>query len=413
MNIAFFTNNYKPFVGGVPVAVENLRQALRRRGHRVYVFAPDYGENGSGPEEEDVIRTWSFKHFNDTAFALPVPTLEPFLQFGELGVNVVHVHHPFLLGETGLLAARQAGAPVVFTYHTQYEKYVHYLPIAEDQAEESAIHLSTGFANCCDAVIAPSSDIRKMLIERGVNVPIRVIPSGADPGRFRQGNPHWLREKCGIAPEAPVMLVVSRLAKEKNIEFLIGAFARLSQLRPDAHLVIAGSGDHETALRGDACAAGVADRIHFTGNLTGMDLVCAFKGASLFVFSSTTETQGMVVLEAMAAGLPVVAVDGPGVRDVVVEGQNGRLVREGGMDAFVQRCAEVLDAPALRETFAANALKTASGLSLSRTAARVIDLYRYVLRHPHPERDERFLLLRELFRFELKRFTEGLEAIIT
>src|SRR5438067_1621094 len=187
MKLAFFTNNYKPFIGGVPIAIENLARRLRHHGHRVFIFAPDYGENTD--DETDIIRTPALKNFNDTSFALPIPfTVEPYVRVADLSPDVVHVHHPFLLGETGMHAARTHGLPVVFTYHTQYEKYAHYLPFGEQMVGDVAINLSTRFANCCDAIIAPSTDIKSTLIERGVTTEIRVIPTGVDLQQFRRGD---------------------------------------------------------------------------------------------------------------------------------------------------------------------------------------------------------------------------------
>lgn len=411
MNIAFFTNNYKPFVGGVPVAIDNLSRRLRQRGHRVCIFAPEY--DGGGAEESDVIRCWSIKHFNATSFSLPLPiTLEPYARFSELRIDVVHVHHPFLLGETGLHAARANDLPVVFTYHTQYEKYAHYLPFGERMVEEVAINLSTRFANCCDTIIAPSSDIRQTLLQRGVSVPIRVIPTGVDLQRFRRGSSRWLRAQFQIPQEDKVLLFVSRLAREKNVGFLIEVFARLAARKSGLWLVLVGSGDDAQALREQAQACGVGERVIFAGTYEGDKLVAAYHGADLFVFASTTETQGMVVLEAMAGGLPVVAVDAPGVRDVVVDAENGFLVAPGQAEEFVGRCQQLLDDANMRGSFIARARERARRFSLVRTTQKVEEVYRYVLRHPHPERNERFLLLREIFRYQFDRLAQGIEALL-
>lgn len=411
MNIAFFTNNYKPFVGGVPIAIDNLAWRLRQRGHRVYIFAPEYDEGT--PEEPDVIRCWSIKHFNDTSFSLPLPiTFDCVARFAELNIDIVHVHHPFLLGETGLHAARVNDLPVVFTYHTQYEKYAHYLPFGEKMVEEVAVNLSTRFANCCDLIVAPSSDIKRTLVDRGVSVPIRVIPTGVDLNRFRRGSSRWLRAQFGIPAEAKVLLFVSRLAREKNVGFLLEAFARLAEKRPDDWFVLVGSGSDEQSLREQAGALPCARRIIFAGTYEGERLVSAYRGADLFVFASTSETQGMVVLEAMAGGLPVVAVDAPGVRDVVVDGENGYLVSEGNLQGFCERCERLLEDADERGRFAGSARQRARQLSLARTTQKIEESYRYVLRHPHPERSERFLLLREVFRYQFERLTQGIETLL-
>jgi glycosyltransferase involved in cell wall biosynthesis len=409
MNIAFFTNNYKPFVGGVPIAIENLAGQLRHHGHHVHIFAPEYGK---GDEEDvDVFRTWSIKNFNDSSFVLPIPlALSTYLTFNDVQADVVHVHHPFLLGISGLRAARAEKLPVVFTYHTQYEQYAHYLPWDSTMVKEMAVGIATRFANSCDAVIAPSTDIEKQLIERGVDIPIHVIPTGVDITRFARGNNAFLRERFGIPPESMVMLFVSRLAKEKNVAFLLDAFDRLAREDSETHFVLVGTGEEEAALKEQAAASAAADRVHFAGTLSGQELTDAYKSADLFVFASITETQGMVVLEAMAGGCPVVAVDAPGVRDVVQDGTNGYLVAEGDVDAFVASCYDILRDDGIRVQFRTEALKRAQQLSLESTTRKVEALYEEVIQNPHPDRNERFLLVKELIRYYANRISEALPA---
>lgn len=410
MNLAFFTNNYKPFVGGVPIAIDSLARTLKTRGHEVHIFAPDYGND---IDETGVFRTLSIRNFNDSQFALPVPlALDTYLAFNDTNAELVHVHHPFLLGMTGLNAARSEKLPVVFTYHTQYERYAHYLPWDPAMVTEMAVNIATRFANSCDAVIAPSTDMEKTLRQRGVDVTIRVIPTGVDLNRFRGGNAQWLRQKYGIPEGERVLLFVSRLAKEKNVAFLIDAFNQLQNEMGNTHFVIVGDGDERLALQHQAGNLGLQKRVHFAGTLSGDDLVSAYKGADLFVFASTSETQGMVVLEAMACGLPVVAIDAPGVRDVVVDGTNGFMVGENETGAFVSACREVLNGTSRYVAFRNSAFGKAKELSLEHTTTQVEDLYRYVSGHQHPERTERFILVKEFVRYQIQKFTESVATAL-
>ena len=411
MKIAFFTNNYKPFVGGVPIAVENLAVRLRKAGHRVFIFAPEYEEQVE--DEPDVFRITALTHFNETGFSLPLPImLEAQSTFADAEPDLVHVHHPFLLGSTGLSLARSMNLPVVFTYHTQYERYAHYLPFGEEMVGEVAQQVAWRFANCCDAVIAPSSDIRDTLVGRGVTVPIRVIPTGVDLMRFRRADKGWLRGRFGLGRDERVLLFVSRLAREKNVDFLIRAFARLAPSAPDSRLVLVGGGDAEEELRRLAAETGLGGRILFAGTLSGDDLVSAYAGADMFVFASTSETQGMVVLEAMAAGQPVVAVRAPGVRDVVADDRNGFMVDEGDEEGFAARVLEILGDDALRARLQEGAKATARSLSLPRTVRRVERLYQHVLRHRRQRREELFLMLKEFVRYQWQKLREGIDDII-
>ncbi|MGI8908696.1 MAG: glycosyltransferase family 4 protein [Candidatus Sumerlaeaceae bacterium] len=415
MNVAFFTNNYKPFIGGVPIAIENLANALRERGHHVHIFAPEYGDDDE--QDADVFRTWSIKNFNESNFVLPIPlALSTYLTFNDVQADIVHVHHPFLLGMAGLRAARAEKLPVVFTYHTQYEKYVHYLPWDSNMVKEMAVGIATRFANSCDAVIAPSTDIKQQLESRGVDVPIRVIPTGINLEQFRSGTNTWLREKFAIPTDEKILLFLSRLAKEKNVEFLMDAFAQLTQKVPKLHFVLVGTGDQVEALTEQARAANLTNRVHFTGALTGTDVPSAYKSADVFVFASVTETQGMVVLEAMAGGCPVVAVDAPGVRDVIENDRNGFLLDAGDLNGFVARCRQLLEDDSLHMRFREAALERAKELSLTRTSQQVEALYEFVLENPHPERNERFLLVREFVRYHVNKLTEtfsGLQGAAT
>ena len=411
MKIAFFTNNYKPFVGGVPIAVENLAVRLRQSGHRVFIFAPEYEEPTE--DEPDVFRISALTHFNETGFSLPLPImLEAQSRFADAEPDIVHVHHPFLLGSTGLSLAKSMNLPVVFTYHTQYERYAHYMPFGDEMVREVAQQVAWRFANCCDAVIAPSNDIRDTLVERGVQMPIRVIPTGVDLLRFRRANKGWLRGRFGIGQDERILLFVSRLAREKSVDFLIRSFARLAAEVRGSRLVLVGGGEAEEELKRQSAETGLGDRIHFAGTLSGDDLVSAYAGADLFVFASTSETQGMVVLEAMAAGQPVVAVSAPGVRDVVTDGKNGFMVPEGDEEAFAARVVEILKDDALRARLREGAKATARSLSLPRTVKRVERLYEHVMRHRRPRREEVFLMLKEVFRYQWQKLREGIDGIM-
>jgi glycosyltransferase involved in cell wall biosynthesis len=412
MLIAFFTNNYKPFVGGVPIAVENLAKTLRRHGHRVLIFAPDY--DGVTADEADVFRVLSIKNFNDTPFSLPLPfTLRPAFDLEALSeVDIVHVHHPFLLGMSGLQLARAYDAPVVFTYHTQYEKYIHYLPFPEKWTAEVAVRLATRFSNSCDAVIAPSSDIKAVLRERGVEVPIYVIPTGVDLQKFRGGDTQYLRKRLAISEGNPIVLTVSRIAKEKNLHFLLDSFARLAAVERSAHFVLVGEGDAKPELEHYANALACRDRIHFLGGLSGKELVSAYKGSDVFVFASTTETQGMVVLEAMACALPVVAVEAAGVRDFVSSGCNGFLVEDGRAEDFAERVYALLADPDLRNKLSEQAKRTARKWSLSATTKKVEKVYQDLHRDARSRRKrERFIMLREIVGYQFKKLMEELEEL--
>ena len=375
--VAFFTNTYRPFVGGVALSVELFQRHLERLGDRITVYAPEYDEDYSD-KGIDVRRIVSIRHFNRTDWSLPLPlSLRPGQDDNELHFDVVHVHHPFLLGELGMRLARQRRLPLVFTYHTQYERYTHYVPLNHEQAARTIVRHAREFCNLCDLVIAPTHDIRRMLIQRDVTTWIEVLPTGIEMEKFESADRNAVRRELGIDPDAPVLVHVGRLAQEKNLTFLLEACLEALKAEPRAHLVIAGEGSLRPSLARQAEQAGdPGRRVHLVGVRTGKALADLYSAADLFVFASKTETQGMVIAEAMAAATPVVALDADGVRDLVRDGHNGLLLPgETDTDAFAAAVGEVLGDTARLGRWRSAALQTARLMDMPLQARRLHDLY--------------------------------------
>ena len=325
MRIGLFTNNYLPFCGGVSVSVETLRRGLEARGHEVWVIAPR--ARGAAPDPA-VIRYPSVPAATYPEFALPLPVAPPVSRrVRRLGLDVFHAHHPFLLGPAARRLARRAGRPLVFTYHTRYEKYAHYVPVRRPLVEAAAIRLSSSFAAAAAAVIAPSQAVRQTLAERGVAASVEVIPTGVDVARFRPGDPVAARRALALAPADPVLLYVGRLDREKSVERLLLAFAHVQGTVPHARLVLVGHGTETARLQALARTLPAAGRIAFLPARPHADLPVCCQAADVFLFASETETQGLVLAEAAACGIPVVSVTGPGCDEVVRDGETGLLTK--------------------------------------------------------------------------------------
>ncbi|UYG07050.1 glycosyltransferase [Halomonas sp. M4R1S46] len=382
MNVLMFTNTYLPIVGGVSESVQRLKRQLQAAGHRVLVVAPRLA--GQPADEADVVRVAAVQHFNGSDFSLPVPIPgQLFDAIEAFEPDLVHAHHPFLLGDTAARAAETYGLPLVFTHHTLYEHYTHYVPGDSPRMQRFAIALATQYTWLCDEVIAPSESIRGLLVERDANPAIRVVPSGVDTTRFALGNGEDCRRRLGIPAGAYVIGHLGRLAREKNLIFLAEAVTRALVALPAAHFLVVGDGDAATRMQAIAEAAGVAGRLHFTGRLEGQGLIDAYHAMDVFAFASHSETQGMVVAEAMAAGLPVVAVRAPGVVEVVKDGENGRLL--AGDDAATMAAALVeLAAPARRLSLREGALATAADFDERLCAERCLAVYRDVIARGGP-----------------------------
>jgi glycosyltransferase involved in cell wall biosynthesis len=325
MKIALFTNTYLPHIGGVARSVKTLEDACRQRGHEVHVVAPEFEHAVPAP---GVLRVPAIQNFNGSDFSvrLPVPNVIRDCMDG-FRPDVIHSHHPFLLGDAALREAWKRHVPIVFTHHTLYERYTHYVPMDSPALKRVAVQLATEYANLCDQVIAPSASIESLLHERGVRTPIAAIPTGIDTSFFARGDGARFRTQAGLAAGTRVIGHVGRLAQEKNLLFLADAISRLLKEDSAAVFLVIGDGDarHEM-LDVIQRETGSPSRVHAPGKLTGPALADAYAAMDCFVFASQTETQGLVLAEAMAAGTPVVALDGPGVREIMRDGANGRLL---------------------------------------------------------------------------------------
>lgn len=379
MRIALLTNTFTPHVGGVARSVESFAAEYRRLGHGVLVVAPEF--EGAPEHEEGVVRVPAIVRFNGSDFSVPVPVPgRVAAAFDRFRPEIVHSHHPFLLGDTALRLAAARDLPVVFTHHTLYERYTHYVPGDSPVMKRFAIDLAVGYCNLCDAVIAPSESVEVLLRARGVTVAMRTIPTGVDLARFEGGDGAAFRRALGIPAEALVVGHVGRLAAEKNLSFLARAVARFLAQRPGARFLLVGGGPARGAVVEELARCGLADRLHVAGVLGGEALVSAYKAMDVFAFASHSETQGMVLAEALAAGVPLVAVDACGVREVVRHGENGRLLAADDEVAFAAALGQVADlsGEARRRMIAAVAA-TASHFSLGRTARDTLELYRLLV----------------------------------
>ncbi len=379
MNILMMTNTYTPFIGGVERSVAAFSERFRLLGHRVVIVAPTF--KNMPHNEPDVVRVPAVQRFNGTDFSvqLPIPgvlhtALEGFVP------DVVHSHHPYLIGDTALRVAAHHRAPLVFTFHTFYERYTHYVPGDCAALKRFVVTLSSGYANLCDHVLAPSRTVANVLAARDVMAPIHICPTGIDVNAFKHGDGARMRRKTGIPGRARVVGTVSRLAPEKNIPFLAEAVCRFLANRPRAWFIIVGSGPSESIVADVARRFGVGARVRMLGALQGRDLVDAYHAFDVFAFASQSETQGLVITEAMAAGVPIVALDGPVVAEMVIDEVNGRLIRRQDVGEFAGALAVVPSrGKSQRLALGRAGFDTAGEFDLARCAQRVELVYRQAI----------------------------------
>lgn len=382
MNILMLTNTYLPHVGGVARSVSGLTQGLRQRGHKVLVIAPEFP--GAQRTNDHVFRVTALQQFAGSDFSMPLPlTWQLSDAIDAFEPDLIHTHHPFLLGDTALRVAASYQVPIIFTYHTRYELYGHYVAQDSEWLKRLVLSLAHGYCELCDHVIAPSRSIQDHLIANGVHTPISVIPTGTDISAFASGNKQRGRGRWNIPSNAFVVGHVGRLAPEKNLEKLTQSLISFLNQESTAYCLVTGDGGSKAAMQKAFSDAGLEARVRFTGVLTGEALSDAYASQDVFAFTSISETQGLVLVEAMAAQVPVVALDAPGAREVVQHGKNGHLLPK---DATITTIATALKeiaaaSPEHRAQLRRHAGQTALNFSADLCLDHMLQLYGHAINH--------------------------------
>ncbi|MHB1421468.1 MAG: glycosyltransferase family 4 protein [Bacillota bacterium] len=373
MRIGVFTDSYRPYTSGVVRSIDTFTGHLRTLGHDVYIFAPHY----PGCEKEaQVYRFPSVPSLAYPEYVMPIPISPPGVRalVKGLDLDIIHVHSPFLLGRVGAKYAKRYNVPLVFTYHTLYDQYLHYLPVAQSLSRWVVQKVCQEFCNRCDLVVTPTKVISNILGDHGVRSQIKVIPTGIETEDFKTGDPHWLRQRHDLPDDAAVLLHVGRLGEEKNIGFLLKSFQVILHEEPRTWLVLVGGGPQEEHLKIQAQEFGISERVVFTGNLSREEVVHAYAGANLFVIASQTETQGLVIGEAKASGLPVVGVKAFGVAEMVADQVDGFLTGPT-LEEFVPPILRLLRDADLWSQMHVEALQGIKSMSARVTTLTLVEAY--------------------------------------
>ena len=386
LKIALFTNNYFPFIGGVPISIKRLTKGLRKLGHEVYIFAPEYPE-GEQEDEERVIRCETLVHKERNGMELPVVNIfsnEIDKKFAELDFDIVHSHHPIWLGSKGLSLAEEYELPRVLTYHTRLEKYSHYLPdlmVFKKLFENRVAHyIIKKAANRSDAVFAPTETAKEYLRNIGVSSPIRLLATGVDFDDYQVSETKLDElEKRYKKGDEVLLLSVSRLSKEKNLYFLMEALKSIKErTRLNFKCLIAGDGSEKDNLEEYIIDNNLEDYVELIGTIDYQEISKYYTIADLFVFASKSETQGMVLLEAMAGATPVVAVRSSGIDDVIKDGYNGYKVPED-ISKWSEKVIELIRNEDLLAAMSENAYQSAQDNSITEMAKEAVEIYQKIL----------------------------------
>jgi 1,2-diacylglycerol 3-alpha-glucosyltransferase len=371
MRIFFVTNNYTPYSGGVISSITATTDALRAQGHEVFIVTLDFLGKKQPIDPDYVIRIpcpikFMYKKNHMAIPWRPTHAITQLLQ--KYKPDIVHVHHPFLLGVSALCAARALHIPCVFTYHTMYEDYAHYVPIPNLCAKPLIRSVVARFCNAVDGIIVPSSAVKDYLHTQKINTPITIIPSPLRTLFFTNNTQH----KNVSDHKQFKLLVVSRFVPEKNIPFVFDVFKQL----PDTFtLTLVGYGtDYEAIqqLAFDTLHLS-PERIRFIHKPHPDDLLQYYHSADLFIFPSVTDTQGLVLAESLSQGLPVIALDGPGQRDIIINGANGFMIKNAQDGA--KTIINIAHDTALHEKLITGALATAQNYHANIITQRLLNFY--------------------------------------
>jgi 1,2-diacylglycerol 3-alpha-glucosyltransferase len=379
MRVLFISDVYFPRVNGVSTSIATFRADLARAGVDTTLVAPQYGGASSARDDALIVRVPSRQVPRDHEDRLMRwGALQRALRaLGDERYDLVHVHTPFLAHYAGVRFARSAGIPVVETYHTFFEEYVHhYVPLLpRSVGRRLARSITRSQCAQVDALVAPSAPMRDMLESIGVRTPVTVIPTGLPADRFARGDALRFRAGQAIPAGRPVVLYVGRVAHEKNIGFLIDCFVDVRRARPDALLVIAGEGPAREALMAQAERLGLSRDVVFVGYLDrGGALADCYAAAAVFVFASRTETQGLVLLEAMAQGCPVVSTAHLGTASILQSGCGAWVVPDE-RSAFARAVIDTLADPQRAARYGVQAREYAQRWASKQMAQRMRDFY--------------------------------------
>jgi len=377
MRIAFFTNNYLPRPSGVAHAIENLRIELENLGHDVFVFAPRYSK-----KDKENAKLFRYKSFVTHEKLGPLssipfphsPKIKKHIQ--ELAIDIIHSHHPYLLGKTAQKYAKELNVPLIFTLHTPYYQYLAPLAGSFGQMLDSfLLEILSKYANKCGAVIVPTRAVKETIKHAKINPPVYILPSGIDINKFSQCKKLKNKQNLGFTPSDVILLTVARLSYEKNVDFIIEAFSQITKFTDRVNLIIVGGGSQKLKLQSLVKSLGLKNKVIFTGKLPYKKLPVYYGASDILLYSSLVDTQGLALCEAMASGLPIVSTNqAAGPRSLIKNDKIGYLVPPD-TNAFSQKVLELINNKEKRQEFGLNAKKEAKKYDRKLLAKKLEKIY--------------------------------------
>jgi len=398
MRIAMLADVYKPHISGVTNYISLNKKILEDEGHEVYVFT--FGDQEYQDDEPNVIRSPGFP-FLEAAYYVGFRYTRQARKVLNT-MDVAHINHPFISGSLALRYCRPFGIPILFTNHTRYDLYAKaYLPALPDTVGSAAMQAYLpSFCRACDLVIAPSQGISHVLRRFGVDAEIEIVPNGVDLSPFEAAIQPIPRSNFGIANEDVVLIYAGRLGPEKNLPFLLRAFAGLAQTYENTHLIVLGEGPERDNLMDRVKLMGISHRVHFTGLVPYEQVARYLIMADSFVTASVTEVHPLSVIEAMAAGLPVLGIQSPGVGDTIQDGETGFITSEEDLASFTAKMVRMVVDRECRQKMGVQARHAAQNYSIQRTSRLLLECYQKAI--------QKSSVRKRTLRFRVTRFLDNL-----
>lgn len=376
LRIGLFTDTYAPQVNGVSISLQLVSEGLKKRGHQVTIFAPRFP--GYHDEQPSVVRLPSLKYLNDPPIYVAVlGTPRSTWSLTRKHFDVLHAHSPLSVGLLAYLTASTKNLPLIYTYHTSITDYTHYLKFIGGTGiiRHGARWFSTASTNLGDQIVVPSPKFHRLLLSQKVNKPIHTVPNGIDLSNFKVSkNPGSLRNRLGIKKDAPILLSLGRMDPEKHLDFLVDAFALLVKQYPDARLVFAGDGSARKGVEEKVAAMHLKDCVHFLGMINRTEIPDVLHDATVFLSASITEVHPISVIEAIASGLPLVAVQDEAFEGMIENDQNGYLVPMD-VKVFSEKVSALIADPEKLERFGKRSAELSQKFSIEGQVETLENLY--------------------------------------
>jgi len=400
MNIAIFTNNYLPNPYGVSTSIETFRMEFEKLGHKVYIFAPKF--SGYVDENPGVFRYPSLDIDIRFRFPLPIPYSRKMNKIlDHLDIDIIHAQHPNLLGTVAKKWAKRKKVPLIFTWHTLYDQYTDFVPFLPSKFSAGyMIKKAVKFANGADAVVVPTDSIIPILRNWGVypvkspqsgdaegvfnrvKKEIYVVPTGVIEEEFRNSDRNLIRKKYGIGDDEMLLLLMTRLTTEKNVEFVFRSVMEILKERKNVKFLVSGDGYLLPSLKKYCEENGISEQVVFSGLVSRDEIKNYYAAADIFVHGSKSETQGMILTEAMYMGLPIVAVCATGVISLVQNNKNGFLTCVTGEKEFAYMITKLILDKNLREKTGQESVRIVrENFTSTVCAKKMLEVYEKCLNH--------------------------------